>query len=68
MSNNNYYIERREDGDYAVRKANSERASTVAPTQGEAIEKAKQMNPDAAIHVERVRNTSKGSPDKWRKP
>jgi uncharacterized protein DUF2188 len=68
MSDNNYYIERREEGDYAIRKPNSERASGVAPTQAEAIEKAREMNPDAAIHVERVRNTSKGNPDKWRKP
>ena len=68
MSNNNFYIERREEGDYAIRKPNAERASGTAPTQAEAIEKAKQMNPDAAIHVERVRNTLKGSPDKWRKP
>lgn len=66
--NNNLFIERREDGDYAIRKSNTERASGVAPTQAEAIEKAKKMNPDATIHVERVRNTSKGNPDKWRKP
>ncbi|MBC8752911.1 MULTISPECIES: DUF2188 domain-containing protein [Paraburkholderia] len=64
---NNLYIERREDNTYAVRKPNSERASAVAPTQGQAIERAKQLNPDAAVHVERVRNTTGGKPDKWRK-
>ena len=26
-----------------------------------------QMNPDASIHVERVRQTKGGKPDKWRK-
>jgi len=65
---NNLFIERRPEGDYAVRKPNSERASAVAPTQAEAIERAKQLNPNAAIHVERVRNTNVGHPNKWRKP
>jgi len=65
---NNLYVERRPEGDYAVRKPNSERASAVAPTQAEAIGRARQLNPDAAVHVERVRNTTGGSPDKWRKP
>ena len=64
---NNLYVERRPAGDYAVRKPNSERASAVAPTQAEAIGRARQLNPDAAVHVERVRNTSGGNPDKWRK-
>ena len=65
---NNLYVERRPEGDYAVRKPNSGRASAVAPTQAEAIGRARQLNPAAAVHVERVRNTSGGSPDKWRKP
>lgn len=65
---NNLFIERREQGDYAVRKPNSSRASAVAQTQAKAIERAKELNPDAAIHVERVRNTKAGEPDKWRKP
>jgi hypothetical protein len=65
---NNLYVERRPEGDYAVRKPDSERASSVAPTQAQAIERARQLNPDAAVHVERVRNTSAGNPDKWRKP
>ena len=64
---NNLFIERRDLGDYAIRRANSDRASAVAPTQKEAIERARQLNPDAAIHVERVRNTGAGKPDKWRK-
>ncbi len=72
MSNNkdsnNLYIERRPEGDYAVRKPDAGRASAVVPTQAEAIERAKEINPNAAIHVERVRNTNVGSPDKWRKP
>lgn len=64
---NNLFVERREDNTYAVRKPGSERASAVTQTQAEAIERAKQLNPDAAIHVERVRTTTGGKPDKWRK-
>jgi len=69
MAKNELYIERRrEQGDYAVRKPGSERASAILPTQSEAIERAREMNPDAAVHVERVRDTNVGGKDKWRKP
>jgi hypothetical protein len=68
MSKEQFFIERREEGDYAIRKPNSDRASGTADTQKEAIERAKEMNPDATIRVERVRNTDAGSRDKWRKP
>ena len=61
------YIERRPEGDYAVRRANSERASDVLPTQRDAIERARELSPGSRPYVERVRNTSGGSPDKWRK-
>ena len=62
------YVERRPQGDYAVRRPNSERASTVKDTQAEAIDSARRLEPGAAIHVERVRHTPKGKPDKWRRP
>ena len=62
-----FFIEKREQGDFAIRKANSQRSSATAETQKEAIAKARQLNPNAAIHVERVRKTNGGSPDKWRK-
>ena len=68
MSRDNLFVERRPEGDYAVRKPNSERASAVLPTQGQAIDRARELSPNAAIHVERVRHTENGSPDKWRKP
>jgi len=67
MSDKRLFIERRAEGDYAVRKADSDRASAVCPTQAKAIEKAKKLNPDAVLHVERVRQSSKGKRDKWRK-
>ena len=61
------YVERRKQGDYAIRRAGSERASDVRPTQAAAITRAKEMDASAAVHVERVRNTSAGHRDKWRK-
>jgi hypothetical protein len=61
------YVERRPGGDYAVRRATSERAIDVLPTQREAIERARELSPGSRPHVERVRNTTGGSPDKWRK-
>lgn len=62
-----FFIEQRHRGDFAIRKAESRRASAVAPTQAKAVATARRMNPEAAIHVERVRNTKTGSRDKWRK-
>jgi hypothetical protein len=67
MAKNELYIERREQGDYAVRRPGSERASAILPTQSRAIERAREINPDAAVHVERIRDTNVGSRDKWRK-
>lgn len=69
MSNSDkrVYVERRDEGDYAVRKAGSDRASAVEPTQKEAIERAKELNPGVSPHVERVRDTKAGGRDKWRK-
>jgi hypothetical protein len=68
MSDKRMYVERRPQGDYAVRRANSERASDVLPTQAKAIERARELSPDMTPHVERVRHTTGGSQDKWRKP
>jgi hypothetical protein len=68
MSNKKIYVERREEGDYAVRRGGSERASAVEPTQKKAIERARELEPGVAPHVERVRDTSAGKRDKWRKP
>ncbi len=65
-SNDQFYIERREDGDYAVRRGGAKKASAVEGTQAEAIDRARRMDASAPIHVERVRNTNAGSRDKWR--
>jgi hypothetical protein len=66
MAKDGFFIEKRAQGDFAIRKANSKRASAVADIQAKAVIRAKQLNPEAAIHVERVRNVGPG-PDKWRK-
>ena len=68
MTSKKIFVERRPEGDYAVRRADSQRASAVEPTQKEAIERARELNPGIAPHVERVRDTSVGGRDKWRKP
>lgn len=62
----NIFVERREQGDYAVRWPDSERASAVLPTQAEAIARARELNQDGSVLVERVRDTSVGNRDHWR--
>lgn len=61
------FIEQRDGGDFAVRRPGAERASAVAATQAEAIEIARQIEPNVRPVVERVRHTSQGRPDQWRK-
>jgi Uncharacterized protein conserved in bacteria (DUF2188) len=68
MKKDELFVERRPQGDYAVRRANSERASAVLPTQSAAIERAKELSPNSTPMVERVRHTVAGKPDQWRKP
>ncbi|MFM0390788.1 DUF2188 domain-containing protein [Paraburkholderia phytofirmans] len=68
MASKKIFVEQRPQGDYAVRRPNSQRASDVLPTQREAIERAKELNNGAPPLVERVRHTANGNPDKWRKP
>jgi len=63
------FIERREDeGDYAIRRPGAERISGHESTQADAIERAHEIDPNATVQVERVRNTSVGHRDKWRRP
>jgi Uncharacterized protein conserved in bacteria (DUF2188) len=64
---NPIFVERRPQGDYAIRRRGAERPSHVLPTQREAVDRAREISPNATILVERVRDTSRGSGDKWRK-
>lgn len=69
MPDKRMYVEKRlDEGDYAVRRAGSKRASAVKPTQKKAIKKSKKIEPKSKPRVERVRHTKKGGPDKWRSP
>jgi hypothetical protein len=45
-----------------------ERASAVLPTQAGAIAHARQLNPNAATHVERAGHSAQGGSDQRRKP
>jgi hypothetical protein len=68
MADKRIYVERRPtEGDYVVRRPGAERVSAIAPTQKKAIAIAQRLDPGATPHVERVRHTSGGNPDKWRK-
>ncbi len=68
MKKGRLFVERRPEGDYAVRRAKAAKASAVEPTQREAIDRARQIQPGQSPLVERVRNTRVGRRDKWRKP
>jgi hypothetical protein len=67
MPSKKIFVEKRTEGDYAVRRPNSERASDVLPTQAEAITRAKELTKGGSPVVERVRKTTGGKPDQWRK-
>ena len=62
---NELFVTRRPDGRYNVLRPNAERASAVTDTQREAIDRAKEIEPDAAVHIQRVRGNPPG-PDKFR--
>lgn len=60
-------VERRPQGDYAVRKPNSARASAILPTQVEAIARAKELGAGIEPTVERVRQTRDRNLDRRQK-
>jgi hypothetical protein len=62
----NLFIEQRKDG-YAILSGGVKKPVAIESTQDAAIEKARKLGPDAAIHVERVRNVEGGGRDKWRR-
>ena len=61
-----FFIEKHPDG-YAILRSGVKKPLAVEATQDAAIEKARKLDPDAAIHVERVRNVEGGGRDKGRK-
>jgi hypothetical protein len=62
---NELFVTRRDDGKYKVLRPDADRASAVTDTQREALDRAKAIEPDAAVHIQRVRGIPPG-PDKFR--
>lgn len=60
------FVEQREDGKYKLTEKGNAKPLAVTDTQRKAIDKGQKIAPDAALHVERVRNIGPGR-DKWRK-
>lgn len=58
-------VERKEDGSYRALK--NHRTVATGETQEEAAKLTRKKFPDATIEVERIRNTSNGTRDKWRR-
>ena len=64
--NDEFFIEKHENG-YAAVRPNAQRASAVEGTQKAAIARAFEISSTATVHVARVRHTSAGHPDQFRK-
>jgi hypothetical protein len=60
------FVEQRPDNKYNVIEKGSPKPLAITKTQAQAIQKAQKIAPDAALHVERVRDIAPGR-DKWRK-
>jgi hypothetical protein len=58
-------VERKDDGRY--RALQNHKTIATGDTQREAAENARDKRPHDTIEVERVRDTSGGSRDKWRR-
>ena len=65
-STDDLFVTRRADGRYNVLRPNAGRASAVTDTQRQAIDRAKVIEPKAAVHIQRVRSNPPG-PDKFRR-
>jgi hypothetical protein len=66
MAKKVFFVEQREDKRYNVTEKGVKTPFAVTSTQAKGIDAAKGKDPDAAIHVERVRDVGPGR-DKWRK-
>ena len=51
MAHNVYYVEQRTDGDWAVEKPHSKRASALVDTKPKAIKKAHELADDGVVHI-----------------
>jgi hypothetical protein len=60
----NIFVEREDDG-YVARQ--NKRVIAKGDTQAETIARARRAEPDDPVLAERVRDTTRGSRDKWRR-
>jgi len=60
------FVEQRPDHKYNVTRKGEHKPLAVTKTQAKGIDKAYSIDPQATVHVERVRNVGPGR-DKWRK-
>lgn len=65
-TNKHYFLEENDEGKFAIRTAESPKASSLHNTQEEALAEVRRLNPDDHPDVERVRNVTSGGRDKWR--
>ena len=61
----NIYVEREDDGTYEATQ--NKRVIATGDTQRAAIDRARRAKPDDPVLAERVRDTSVGGRDKWRR-
>jgi hypothetical protein len=61
----NIYVEREEDGTYVATQ--NKRVIASGDTQAQAVARARRKEPDDPVLAERVRDTKRGSRDKWRR-
>lgn len=61
-----FYIEPNGKGQYKYTRGGAARASGTEPTQKGAIDAARAADPNAALHVARVRHVKSGDPDQFR--
>lgn len=66
MAKKVFFVEQRDDKRYNVTEKGVKTPFAVTRTQARGIDAAKAKDPNAAIHVERVREIGPGR-DKWRK-
>ena len=59
------FVERKDDGTW--RAIQNHRTLTTGRTQAQTADKAHEIRPDDDVFAERVRHTTGGKPNKWRR-
>ncbi len=59
------FVEQKDDGTYKATQ--NKRVIATGETQAEAIAKAHKAKLEDPVLAERIRNTTQGSPEKWRR-